>query len=534
MFKIFKKTTAPTTPSPSLKAPSITSLLKAPTFSTTASSSTTAPSQLTALVSAGLFLAIVVAVAATLPLPSYSLSLSQDYVLKKTLEQSPYLNKIKWQNRRALSRLKEKQYSLYNTQWSLQWSSLDKNNPLTSPFIPVQEHRKNFQMSLKQRLPFGLQFSSTYTDLNNRSMNSEFLSQVDSPNFSYNKNISLGVDLDLLKNSFGYQERLAFSIFDLSKTLLSWKYLEETEQLVLKATGQYWKVYIAWASLEQIKQSYRGYGKLVRESRNKKQYNFLRPGERPQILAEYENLKQVLLEKERDYQDNLKELMIILNLEKTTKIRFRNKTTFPLPKLSFQKSLKKLRLVKIKNQQLKEQAFQLKISKNNLLPSLRLQGKKGWLSGSSEESDYKFLKIPTDKEFYEFGFKLSYPLFSKSSFAKVQAEKYKLKEQTADFNIFMKELELQKNSLQKQVLIAYKNLNSSKKVSRYRRQAFSEIRTSFYQGRVDTSQMIMAENQMREAEVKKAIALSQYSLALLNWKALTDQLVEPYIKSESL
>ncbi|MCZ0933160.1 MAG: hypothetical protein OXJ52_08420, partial [Oligoflexia bacterium] len=59
---------------------------------------------------------------------------------------------------------------------------------------------------------------------------------------------------------------------------------------------------------------------------------------------------------------------------------------------------------------------------------------------------------------------------------------------------------------------------------------FRELKKSFDQGRVDIFELINVENKLRESEIKKKRALSEYSLLLLQMLALRDQLVEGYLK----
>ena len=44
----------------------------------------------------------------------------------------------------------------------------------------------------------------------------------------------------------------------------------------------------------------------------KKNYNFLNPGERPQVLAEYENIKQAIDNTKQNYEKEEKALLIYL------------------------------------------------------------------------------------------------------------------------------------------------------------------------------------------------------------------------------
>lgn len=464
------------------------------------------------------------------PTQSKALSLSQDYVLKRVLSSSPHIQKVKLQKKQAHSALQERRYSSYDTKFFSQVHVLNRDNPLISPFEPEQEKNKTLRFGIEQNLPLGFSVSSFYTDVSRDITNNTFLRQTQAPEFSYRKNLSLEINVDLSRNIFGMQERLASSIIDSGEKVVDWKYLEDAEQLALTAAKQYWKTYISWIIFQQVKKGKKTYSQLVREINNKKKYNFLRPGERPQILAEYENLKQDVLLKEQDYKDNLENLFIMLKLKKKYgKILF-SKKPLKSPSAFSLKKTGALRLVKIKKEKLREQEFNLKISRSNLLPSVSLQTKGGWLSGDKSKENYNRFDLPSDKKFYEVGFQFRYPLFSKSAFKRVNLEEYKWKEQKIDFDLFKQEIETQVASLKQRIQIAYKNVKTSAKANRYQKQAFLEIKKSFYQGRTDIFGLITAENKLRQAEIKQATVLSEYSLLTLQLEALLDQLVESYIK----
>lgn len=457
-----------------------------------------------------------------------SLLLSQEYVINKVLSSSPHIRKVRLQKRQAISNLKYRKYQLYDLKLSSGFNNLSRKNPQTSPFEPLKEDNQRFSFGFEKKLAWGFNIKTLYSDFSRDIVNSEFLNRALSPGFNYKKTLSLELNVDLLKNVFGYEENTVFSIIATAEQITEWTYWEETEQLILKALNQYWKTYLLWAAFQQMQKGFQTYSRLVKEVKGKKKYHFLKPGEAPQTFVEYENIKRKVVKTEQEYKDQLKALFLILNSEPIEeKITFfSEKLKAPSPFSSVK--VEKLRPFKIMQKKIEEQELNLKLARSGFLPSLQFQTKVGLLSGGALRSDKRDSLLSSQNGFYEWGLSFLYPLFSKSAFKKVEKEKYKLEENKIDFEILKKEMRNQMDSLKNRIQITYDTFQSISVALKYQRQAFSEIKRSFYQGRVDIFELIMVENKLRELEIEKVRALSEHFLVSLQLKALMDQLVESY------
>ncbi|MDE0091906.1 MAG: TolC family protein, partial [Oligoflexia bacterium] len=291
--------------------------------------------------------------------------------------------------------------------------------------------------------------------------------------------------------------------------------------------GQYWKTYLAHIAYQQAQEGLKTYKKLVHQINNKKKYNFLNPGERPQILAEYQSIQQSTDQQKQNYEKEKKALFLLLKKSPGEyDIVFKEEKISPPPSFSKLK-IENIRAVKIKDSQISQQKLKLKTKQSLLFPSFQLSGKGGLIpAGSSSD-----LEFSSKQSFYEFGASLSWPLFSKSFYEKVNQEKYQLEENKIDFEITKQELKNQLSQLEKEIAVSYKNIERANKATRYQKQAFRELQKSFEQGRVDIFELINVENKLRESEIKKKRALSEYSLLILQMLALRDQLVDDYLVS---
>ena len=451
-----------------------------------------------------------------------TLRLSQKKLLKEALSFSPYMQKIKLTKQKQKSQLLEQKYSFSDWAVFSSWNQSKRKNPQVTAFESKEKEIQNWSLGLEKKMPYGLNISSAYNHLNESQINSDFLKKIQ-PNNIYRKNLSLELKANLT-SALGQYWTLAGN--QQMQTANDWLYYEQAEQLALQSAGQYWKTYLAHIAYLQAQEGLKTYKKLVRQINNKKKYNFLNPGERPQILAEYQNIQQFTDKQKQTYEKEKKALFLFLkkNPEKYEVVFEEEK---PAPPPSFSKiKIEHTRAIKIKDSQISQQKLKLMTQQSLLFPSLQLFGK-GGLMPAGISSDLEF---STKQSFYEIGASLSWPLFSKSLYEKVNQERYQLEENKINFEISKQELKNQLSQLEKEIAVSYKNIERTNKSAGYQKQAFRELQKSFEQGRVDIFELINIENKLRESEIKKKRALSEYSLLTLQLLALKDQLVDDYLK----
>ena len=457
---------------------------------------------------------------------TYALSLSQDYVLKKVLSTSPHIRKLQLQKNQALSALLEKKYALYDWRLISSLGNLHRKNPQLSPFDALREEHKTLSAGFEKKLPYGLSFKSLYSDFTQDKTNSEFLKRFQVPTNTYRSQVSLELSLDLLRNIFGYGERVAFRVIKAGEDMTNWQYFETAEGFVLRAVGQYWAALIAHTTYEQMQKGLIIYRQLVAETGSKKKYGFLKPGERPQILAEYENIKQEVSKKQQDYREKLEELSLILQIpDLPEKAQFQKEIALRPSHSIASVNVEDLRPFKIRKKQVKEQSLKVKLAQSQFLPDLQFQSKLGRLAGSSGSEEYES-PFSSSNNFYEISLNFLYRPFSKAKREQISKEKFKLEELKIDLALLKQELKNRLQSLKRKTQVSYQNVLSAEKSNKYRKQAFRELKISFDQGRVGIFELITAENKLRESEIKKAISLSEYFILSLQMEAFLDRLVK--------
>ena len=450
------------------------------------------------------------------------LPLSEKELLKHVLSFSPFIKKAQLEEQKNLSALREKKSSFSTQRLFSNWSQSEKNNPPISAFQSQQDRDKKWIFGLEKNIPYGLSLKSSYSHLNQAQSLSDFLKSVKSPAQIYKKNLSFELSAGLTSALGQYW---ALKAIDKSAQANKWLYFEKAEALALKSAGQYWRAYLAWLKARQAEKSLKLYQSLVQQIKSKKKYGFLRPGEGPQILAEYENLKQKADQEEQNYENEKKALLLFLQKDpESHEIQFHTED-IPPPLPSSKIKIENLRVLKIKKRQNLVKSLELKNLKAGLFPDIRFLGRGGWIPGGVSDN----LSFSQKNSFYELGVSLNWVFFSKSAYEKAKQKEYELEESQIDFELARQRLKNKISSLEKEWLISQKNIRRAKKAAQYQKQAFKELKRSFEQGRADVFDLIQTESKWRELELKKSGALGTCSLLRLQMLALRDQLLEAYL-----
>ena len=452
-----------------------------------------------------------------------ALTLSQDYVIKRVLSASPHIKKIRLKKKGATALLEGQKHSLYEWNIVSGLQTGQKKPPRTSPFEPLKQTDKALSFGVEKKLPLGLSFKTLYTDSFSDRRNNDILRQVQAPDSIYRESLSLELNMDLLRNILGREERTALHLLSIGKSQAERQALETAEELVLKAVGGYWSSYRAYIALEQMKEGLKTYRQLVREIRDKKKYQFLKPGEAPGVLAEYENLKQEVSVKEQIYKDELKALFVILKINpKQDFVSFDIEPPEASPPFKPPEG-QNIRSLQILQEQIRERELRVKQARTAFLPRVRLKGKAGLLAGGISLNRKELFS--GDRRSYELSLNLLYNPFSKRAVEKLKQEQYNLEESKTDLEILKKETENLIASLKERRQNARANFQRAGLAGKYQQQAFQELKISFSQGRADVFELIRAAAKLREAEIRKAGFLSEYYLLTARLAALSDRLV---------
>ncbi len=362
-----------------------------------------------------------------------------------------------------------------------------------------------------------------------KDFNPEFEKISSSPNVTFRQKVKLEVEQDMLKNIFGYADKMKLNIANTQAYAQNLKLLEKTEDLILQAIQQFWSTYTSWLSLKLKVAKKKDYGNLLRITRKKKTYGYVKPGELYQIQAEWEKVNQELILQQMDYEDQLTKLLNLLNIQQKSEVHFTVNNKLPPPPVLNKNLQKTSRTVLLMQKNLFIEKQKLSLQKSNAWPTLKLFG--SYEIGGYDTNFSSSFKGLTDiqNQEHSFGIKFSYPLPS----TRVRQKRIAIGEEAvfvAELQTKITEKEFNRliDTTQKTLQALYSALKSSKKVHKLRNRSYKEIRKAFLQGRLSVFELISAKEFSLLAEMEKIKLKAQYHQALAYAQAVRDKLITEY------
>ena len=337
----------------------------------------------------------------------------------------------------------------------------------------------------------------------------------------------LGIEQDLMRNIFGYEDRTAMAKAQAQVELNHIKLMEETEDLIIQSIDRFWQAYISQLKLKLKRSTKKDYQDLMKITRSKKHYSYTRPGEWNQILAELEKAKQDLILQKMDYEDQIKKLADLLNSpSRHSSITLTRPSSLPsAPPVLSTTTAKTSRAVQLLQKKFFIQQENLKTRKSQTWPALKLYAGYGFEGPSALKS----FGPGIDKN-YSYGLKFQYFIPSSG----VRLKRTTIQEQAVeasrlDLEISKKDFHRLMNFTQKNLQALYQAVNMSKKIYKLRGKSYKQIRRAYLQGRLNVFELIAAKTSSQSSEVEHIMLLSQYYNALAVAYALRDELLDQYL-----
>ncbi|MDE0119765.1 MAG: TolC family protein [Bdellovibrionales bacterium] len=461
---------------------------------------------------------------------SHALTLSQDIVVKKVLENSLEYQKIKASETKPMQ-------NLASVEAFLDWQFFvnagcesQERNTLNIFENPFQE-KCQISSSIGKNFLTGTHLKIQYSHIQwEREFTSAFKKINNSPNTTFTQQLELIVEQDLIRNIFGYEDHIKLNIVSTQVEAHKLKLTEETEDLILQAIRQFWHTYIHHLSLKLKTSKKKDYADLAKITKEKSKYGYIKPGELNQIQAEWEQAKIEVILQKISYEDELKKLLNLLNIKHTNNtVRF-NISKNPSSPPAFDKSLLQTpRRVLLMKKNLLVQKQQLKIQQSSRWPTLKLFGSYG--VGGYERSLTSAFEGLTERrnQNYSIGLKFHYSLPStraRTNLLEFNEDAVEVGEWEVE--ITKKEFERLIDSTRENLQALYLVLRTSEKIHKLRAGSYKEIRKAFLQGRLDVFQLISAREFTLLSEIEKARLKSRYYQALAYAYAVRDQLILVY------
>ncbi len=307
--------------------------------------------------------------------------------------------------------------------------TLDANRTVTPTFNRLQGaevsiiENRDVNTSLAQRLPFGANYTLSMT--NNRfDTNSAFAQPPDGLNPSYKTFLTFALTQDLLKN-FGVDVNTApIKIARNNQSISVTQFRQQANQVITNVHTTYWALVFAIENLEVQQHSLRLARELEDLNRARVRAGVAAPVEVTQAEAQAAARVQDVILAEKAVKDAEDQLKLIINFSDGERIWARTVLPADTPPFdvvsmntdaSIEEALEKRPDYVAAKLTLKNSDLNLRVTRNQLLPSLQFQGNVG-LNGLNDSAGSDLDRL-TSGDFTQWSaaLVLSYPLGNRSA-----------------------------------------------------------------------------------------------------------------------
>lgn len=389
------------------------------------------------------------------------------------------------------------------------------NNPEDRTFV--------FGVGLKKQFSTGTRIGLDYERIQQTSVLNPFFSNFRPPSL-FQDSVGLEISQSLLKDGFGRATRLQSEAARKQGETVSLRVAEEQERLAIQALSLYWNGVVAERQIIASEAALKEYERLSRAVARRANVNFVDPGEKERVDAEYEMQKQQMAEARLARTQLMRQMVDLLRLEAVPgKLAFPSELPpVPVPPRDVDKSREFL----IADNQSEAAQSLAKAARANNLPSLdvfggvRYFGLEGTSGGALDEL------TSGNKPRYQVGLKLSWDL---------ERNLQRSEEVEARINLQQAELEKQRvsSSLKVREANAFSEVKTRRELAesaqnlvRLRNQGIKAVVKSYRQGRTDLDSVVGAVTAKVAAEVQESRAFANYHIGLAELQALQDTLFE--------
>lgn len=306
-------------------------------------------------------------------------------------------------------------------------NTLQSGAGIESPRIEtIDNENRDVNASIVQKLPFGASYTLSMT--NNRLDTNLPFAQPGSPNFginpSYKTFLTLSITQDLLKN-FGVDVNTApIKIARNNQAISVTQFRQQANQVITSVHSTYWSLVFAIENLEVQKRSLRLARELEDLNKARVRAGVAAPVEVTQAEAQAAARVQDVILAEKAIKDAEDQLKLIVNFPDGERIWAR--TVLPADTLPFevasvnadtsiQEALEKRPEYAAAKLTLQNSDLDLRVKRNQLLPSLQLQGNVG-LNGLNDSAGSDLDRL-TSGDFTQWSaaLVLTYPLGNRSA-----------------------------------------------------------------------------------------------------------------------
>lgn len=391
----------------------------------------------------------------------------------------------------------------------------------------LRDRTSIYNLSLEKRLPTGTTVGLGFT---RTLQNSTFRPSSTSNRGSYAVYDVGGITItqDLLGNFFGIAERKNNQAArDLLEAAI-WKKKESQEKLVLDSLKLFWDTYVAKESFRESLAQREKYEALLKEVQKKARVGFASPGDLPKAKAEYQAQVRNVKAASYQYLHQLEKLLTALRIiADSGDVVFEVSDTLPSMPTMVSPSVDELREVRYQKTvfdgaELARRATSIATS----WPDLKLVGEAGSTGLEANGSKAFSSMSRADRARYSIGLEVGYRFFSDGNSAKINRTVVDAERSWNNYHLARENLKQVISSSQENVKYTYGAAVSTRDELADWESAVRAQERSYQQGRLDFSQLMQDYNRYFQARSNRIRALGNYHIALHDWAAAVDRLVE--------
>ena len=340
-----------------------------------------------------------------------------------------------------------------------------------------------------------------------------------------NTALSLTLSQELLKNSFGYSQRRQDKIYRNVAEIKRQNIIHDIIQLTVNSMIQFWELSLAKENIRTSRRLLANIKRIRSITARKRRIGLSESFELSQWRA-LEAVAETRLDSSILARDNIRrELLRVMNLPSDLKIAGTAKLNDKFPtdiepkkdiKLAYS-SRPDFRSLQIEKENARKT---LQITKNQLLPSLKLQGR---YASRGFDPTLRISIIESFESLYpdaSIGLKLEYPLWDEKARVEVRNARIRLRQLTIQENQLKRQIQDEISKGFQQIQVSYNALLNAKKSLQATKAFYAGLISRYRKGRFSSSSvkealdaLVQSEQSYTEAIVNLNINIIRYDLA---------------------
>ena len=383
----------------------------------------------------------------------------------------------------------------------------------------------SLQAILSKKFMTGTTLSLEYDTTRQTSTLSQLAIQQSRPPTADMDVVTVSVRQPLVRDFFGYGERLAVEIAQGSIQSALNTRDKNIENIVLNAMTLFWNAFVAEQSLKENVNAREKYQQLVGNVRRKQSFNMTAAGELPRLQAELEEADQRVKSSSSDYLNAIDALKTAMQLQTTESIELEIPDTLPpVPKLPA-KDIEQLRVIQIAQTNLKNAERQKNLTHNTSLPQVDVVARAA-STGEAQDPGRSYAElVSTDAPTFYVGLEVRTPIDSYLNRALNTDAAVQLAQAQNELGVQRDLIRDQLVQFDRQVAANYEVANSTIDEVKQREREVRDLESAYRQGRQPLVELIRGYNDLFASQLSRANAIGKYHISLNQLAATRDELV---------